>query len=166
MSGFKADPAVSDFIFREVVRPSEVPRRMSGVLEMDVPFHLTERRVFAYVEVKQSAAASYIFSAEIDCKFNGAVVGRLPLVIGDITALTTNQSLPCLFNAGGSPVGDTLVLRLNNPFDTTATGIQSAVLQPLRFNAEINKLVFNINGAEGANLVGWRAYLACLSTRY
>ena len=158
--------AVTDTVFQEIVRPSEVPRRAPGVMKLAVPFHLTERRIYAYLEVKQSSAAAYILSAEIDCTINGVLVGRLPFVIGDIASLTTNQSLPCLFNAGGSPVGDSMTLRLNNPFDTSATGIQSAALQPFRFNAEINGLSFNINGAEGANLTGWRAYIACVSTRY
>src|SRR5207237_3183145 len=124
------------------------------------------RRVYLYLEVKQSSAASYIMSMVLEGYFDHHLVAKFPATIGDIAALTTNQSIGSLLNGGGSPVGDSYVLRLNNPFDTSASGIQSAVLQPLRFNAELNRLSLKLTGASGANLTGWRAFLACLSTRY
>jgi hypothetical protein len=157
---------ISEFTSDELVRPSEIPT--SGkALEIDVPFSLTERRVYTYIEVKQSpSAATYIIAFEILATFDGHIVGKFPLIIGDIASLTTNKSLPSLFNAGGSPVGDSLVIRLNNPFDTSSTGIQAAVLQPLRFNGECNKLTLRLLAANGANVIGWRAYFACLSTRF
>lgn len=159
---------ISDFTSDEIVRPSEVPSGQTGIkLDIAVPIDLTERRIFSYVEVKQSPSnASYIFASEIEAWYNASRVGRFPCNIGDVVLLTTNQSIGSLFNAGGSPVGDSYALRLNNPFDTTSTGIQNAVLQPLRINAKITRLTFRINAAQGANLVGWRAFLGCLSTRY
>lgn len=158
---------LSDFSFDEKIKPTEVPYTARNVLRISTPAGLTERRIYCYVEVKgPTASDQYVFGAEIVAFNHGVVVGRFPVVIGNIITSTTNQSILSLFNAGGSPVGDSLVVRLANPFDTTSSGIQVAVIQPLRVNAEVDEITFSILQAGGTNLAGWRALLACLSTKY
>lgn len=157
----------SETIFRELVKPSEVPRSMQRALACEVQRELTERRIYGYLEVKQSpSAASYILACEVVGNLKGRPQCKFPMVIADVAALTTNQSLPCFLNAGGSPVGDCQVVRLANPFDTSITGIQVVTLQPFRANLDIDELVLNLVGANGTNVIGWRALLGVVSTKY
>ena len=125
---------------------------------------LTDRRIYLYMEVKQSASADYYFQGELVFTNGGKPVGSLPMGIGSLTTLTSvNRSLPSMANGGGNTVGDSLILTLANPFVTAPTPIIQAVLQPMRLQAEIDRIQFNLLSRQGANDTGFRVFLGCLS---
>lgn len=159
--------AVTNFARDQRVKAAEVPSAQRNTIIIDVAEQLNERRIYAYMEVKgpNGTTDQWILTAEIALYRNGQVVGVLPLAFGKIDTSTVNADLPSLFNAGGSVVGDSLVIRLSNPFDTT-NGPFTATLQPFRLNAEIDKIALSILSFSGASVVGWRAYLACVSTKF
>lgn len=156
---------ISDFQFREKVSVAAVTTPISDTdsIRLAVPRWLPERRIYLYVEVGQSAAAGFRFDATVVGFNQGKPIIALPANIADFTGLTVNQSVATAFNAGGSPVGDSLVIRLANPF---VAGVNSAVIQPVRVNAEIDEMILNVRSLSGTNITGWRAYLACLSTKF
>lgn len=147
----------------ELILPAEVPRVLHDRCRITVPLRLQERRIYLYMEVKQSAAAQFLAWADVVAYKGGSPVGNFPAKLADFTGVTPGRSVSTLFNAGGSPVGDSLVLRLAQPFDPNVT---SVVVQPLRVNGQFDQLAFSLNGLSGTNLTGFRAYLACLSTQY
>ena len=152
---------ISDYQFKELILPNTL---VSGpVFDLSVPLWLPERRIYLYLEAALSEAAPFQLFARIKTYLDGHGKGEFPAYIGDFTGQTMNQSVGSLFNAGGSPVGDSLVLRLANPFDTT---VPSVVVQPLRINAGIDRLQLHIDARAGATLTGFRAYLGVLSTQY
>jgi hypothetical protein len=150
---------ISHFADTEIISPSAFSVR-KDLLRLPVPLQLTERRIYVYLEV--IVATTYVCEAKVVAYRAGRPVGEFPATIADFTGLTNiNQSVASLFNAGGSPVGDSLVLRLAGAF---VSANQSIVIQPLRLNAEIDELRFGL--FSGAGPTGYRAYLACLSTRF
>jgi hypothetical protein len=156
---------ISDFQFREKISAVAVTTPISDPdsVRLAVPRWLPERRIYLYVEVGQSAAAGFRLDASVIGLNQGRPIIALPANIADFTALTANQSVATAFNAGGSPVGDSLVIRLANPF---VAGVNSAVIQPVRINAEVDEITFSLRSLSGTNITGWRAYLACLSTKF
>lgn len=159
--------ALTHWVDKELIKATEKPASARNVLEISVAEQLPERRIFAYIEVKgpNGTTDQWILTAEIVAFKNGVPVGVFPVAFGKIDTSTLNASLPSLLNAGGSVVGDSLVLRLANPFDAT-NGPFTATMQPLRINAEIDKLALSLTGSSGASITGWRGYLACLSTKF
>jgi len=160
--------AISHYADDEKILPSSKPN-IGPLFRINTARQLPERRIYSYLEVKgpNGTTDQWALFAEIKAKLNGVPAGAFPVCIGNIQTTTTgqNKSLPSLFNAGGSAVGDSLAIRIANPFDTT-NGPFVAVIQPLRINAEIDELEFNVLSFWGSTIVGYRAYLACLSTRY
>ena len=153
---------ISDWQFREVVSPSAVPVDEEA-LSLVVPVFLPDRRIYLYNEVILSSAVDYVLYSQVNLFRLGRLVGRFPAHIGDVdTTATITQSLASLFNAGGSPVGDSLSLRLAAPF---AGGNITVVVQPLRVSADIDKVTWSLLAASSA-VTGYRAYLGVLSTRY
>ena len=153
---------VSNWQFGERIVPVGVQRENKAI-EIKVPVGLPERRIYLYTELKISAAGAYKMDVVVECYREGALRGSFPATIADFTAQVVNQSVSSLFSSGGSPVGDSLSVTLAAPF-TTSTKI--AVIQPLRINAEIDSVQLNIRDISGAVVLGWRAYLGCLSTQY
>lgn len=154
--------AISDFTSKEIISDT-VQKKQPAALIIKVPLQLTERRIFVYTEILQSAAAAFRFRARIIPFTNGRPVGNgFPADLGDLSA-SAGDSFASLFNGGGSPVGDSLVLRFVSPF--VATNV-SVTLQPMRLNAAIDEIRLDIDEMTGANITNWRAYLACLSTKY
>ena len=156
---------ITDFQFKEKIINVAVAAAISDLdaVRLAVPRWLPERRIYLYVEVAQSAAAGFRLDANVIGLNQGRPIISLPSNIADFTGLTANQSVATAFNAGGSPVGDSLVVRLANPF---VAGVNSAVIQPVRINAEIDELTFSLGSLSGTNITGWRCYLACLSTKF
>ena len=156
---------ISDFQFNEKISVAAVTTAISDLsaIQLAVPRWLPERRIYLYVEVGQSAAAGFRMDASVIGLNGGKPIISLPANIADFSGLTVNQSVATAFNAGGSPVGDSLVIRLANAF---VAGVNSAVIQPVRINAEVDTLVFSLKSLSGTNITGWRAYLACISTKF
>ena len=157
---------ISDFQFAEKISLDAVVNPISdkGAIKLQVPRWLPERRIYLYVEVGQSLAAGFRMDAVVVGLNAGRPIVELPANIADFTApVVATQSIATAFNAGGSPVGDSLVIRLATPF---VAGVNSAVIQPVRINAEIDELHFSLRGLAGSNITGWRAYLACISTKF
>jgi len=155
--------AISDFTEAEIISSTELKGKRDA-LKINVPRQLTERRIYTYLEVLQSSADEFRFVGKVIPKLEGKPIGNgLPANLADFTGATPGQSVASLFNAGGSPVGDSLVLRLAQPF---VVGANSVTLQPFRINAEIDEIVFDLESLRGSNLTKWRVYLACVSTKY
>jgi len=154
------------WIDEEFVLPSgsNVPPVMHDRLRLAVPLSLQERRIYLYMEVCQDVTSPFLLNAEITLKNGGRPVGHLPAKIADFASgPTQNKSVATLFSVGGAPVGDSCVLRLANPFVAAVT---SVVIQPLRVNGAFDEISFTVRGLSGAGNTGFRAYLACLSTKY
>ena len=135
-----------------------------GDVEIPVPIYLPERRIFLYQEVQQSGTASFAMNGVIETFLGGQPKGKYPARLADISAdSSANQSIPTLFNGGGSPVGDSLVVELCQPFTVDT---QAVTLQPLRINAQIDLIRFRLVSIAGSSLLGWRVYLAALCTKY
>lgn len=146
----------------EIILPAEVPRQ-GELIAFAVPIALMERRLYLYMEVAQSATAPFQLRAGVVGMKGGRPVAEIPANIADLSTTPQSRSVGTLFNAGGSPVGDSYVLRFAQPF---VSGINSVTIQPLRINAEIDRLTFRVFGLTGQNLTGFRAFLGCLSTKY
>lgn len=154
--------SISDFSAKQIV--TAVVQKNQNLLSVKVPLQLTERRIYLYTEVLQSASAAFRMKASVIPRVSGIPMGRgLPADLGDLTAATEGDDFSSLFNGGGSPVGDSLVLRFIVPF---VAGVNSVVLQPFRFNAAIDELIFSIDEFTGTNITNFRAYLAVISTKY
>jgi hypothetical protein len=154
---------ISEFHRVEVISPTGLPQ-VGTVLSVPCSPHLTERRIYLYVEVKQTAGGAFTLLGNITIHRNGSPIGLFPASIGDFTALAPNQSIESMLNGGGSPVGDSIVLRLAQQFS-----VPSVTIQPLRVNGEIDEIRYNILSQywPGASAVtGYRAYLGVLSTQY
>ncbi len=161
MSVLPQNTPISQWEFKEIISPNLL---MSGaIFDLAVPVWLPERRIYLYLEANLSSALPFQLYARINTFLSGNPLGSFPAYIADFTGQALNQSVGSLFNAGGSPVGDSLVLRLANPFDTT---VPSVVVQPLRINAGIDRIQLKIDNVSGASLTGFRAYLGVLSTLY
>ena len=158
---------ISDFQFKEKISAVAVAAGTIltdlDALNLSVPIKLPERRIYLYIEVAQSVAGAFRFDANVVGFAGGVPVASMPANMADFTGSSPNQSVATIFNAGGSPVGDSLVIRLAQPF---VAAITSAVIQPVRINAEVDRLILSVRGLSGANITGWRAYLACLSTKF
>lgn len=155
--------SISNWTDKEIIAAAIIPSQRGAVLELDVPLTLPERRIYLYLEVGQSAAAAFTLAARINALNKQKIVGIFPATIADFTSVTPNQSVVSLLNAGGSPVGDSLTIRLAQPFVALVT---SVVIQPLRINAEIEKIQLIFDGIFHTTVTGYRAYLGCLSTKY
>jgi hypothetical protein len=153
---------ISQFTEKELISAAAL-FSVGPVFKLAVPAWLPERRIYLYLEAKLSAAAAYNIFFRIRVYYAGRPVGDFPARICDFTGQTPPQSVASIFNAGGSPVGDSLVLRLAQPFDATVTAV---VIQPLRINAQIDEIELCVDGQGGATLTGARAYLGVLSTLY
>lgn len=161
MSTVNPNAPISEWEFKEIISPTSL---FSGpIMDLAVPAWLPERRIFLYLEANLVSSAPFQLYARIRTFQSGVPKGDFPAYIGDFTGQVQNQSVASLFNAGGSPVGDSLVLRLANPFDTT---VPSVVVQPLRINANIDRIQLTIDSRGGSTLQGFRAYLGVLSTLY
>lgn len=155
--------AISEFQEAEAIFPSSAP---SGtILTVNVNSALQERRIYLYIEVKQGTSGAFVLGGEVTLHSGNALVARYPATIGDFSGLTPGQSISSLLNGGGSPVGDSVVVRLAQPFS-----IASVTLQPLRINGIVDQIRYNVTGifpqSGAAVLTSLRAYLACLSTKY
>lgn len=154
--------SISDFSKKQIV--TATVQKNQSLLIVKVPLQLTERRIYLYTEVLQSAATPFRMKANVIPRQSGIPMGSgLPADLGDLTGATEGDDFSSLFNGGGSPVGDSLVLRFINPFQAS---VPSVVLQPFRFNAAIDEVVFSIDEFTGANITNFRAYLAVISTKY
>lgn len=154
--------AISDFSDKQVI--TAVVQKNQTLLSVKVPLQLTERRIYLYTEVLQSASAPFRLKANVIPRVSGIPMGNgLPADLGDLTGATEGGDFRSLFNGGGSPVGDSLVLRFIAPFQSS---VASVVLQPFRFNAAIDEVVFSVEEFTGANITNFRAYLAVISTQY
>jgi len=153
---------ISDFQFNEKISYVTVSGILSDLnaITVAVPRWLQERRIYLYIEVLTSS--TFRFDANVLGYNNGKAIISLPASIADFP-VTANQSVATAFNAGGSPVGDSLVIRLAAPF---VANINSAVIQPVRINGEIDNLVLSIKGLSGTGITAWRGYLACISTKF
>lgn len=154
---------ISDFQFTEKISLSGLPGQNETIARLSVPLALTERRIYLYLEVVLSSAAIYSFGCLIKAMRNQRAVGLFPATIADYTTGNAQQSVFSLVNSGGSPVGDSLVVRLAQPFDIT---FPIAVVQPLRINADIDEIILEHIGHSGTTLAGYRAFMATLSTRF
>jgi hypothetical protein len=154
---------ISDFQKKEIISPASIPTKNGKLLEVDVPLSLPERRIYIYLETSPSSATACLIDAVVRAYRNGRPVGVFPCMVADFTAQSPNESSTNLFNSGGSPVGDSLVLKLAQPFDAA---VVSVVIQPLRINAEVDKVALELSSVRGATVTGLRAFLGVLSTKY
>lgn len=145
----------------DIANPPFVNQQPTGSLS--VPIWLPERRIYFYLEAQLSVAGAFSLFMGLKLLHQGQLVGILPCKLADFTALTPNQSVSRLFNSGGSPVGDSAVLTLAQPFTSTITTV---TVQPLRVNATIDKIVPQVMGVSKGVMTGWRYWLGVLSTAY
>lgn len=152
---------ISEYLQDEIIRPSKIDS--GSVLRINPTTRLTDRRIYGYIEAK-TTSTNFFLAATITCHKAGSIIaGPFPMFIGDFTGLTNvNQSICSIINGGGSPVGDSAVVRLAQPFNIA---VQSVTLQPLRINGVIDEIRLNIISALGG-ISGYRAFLGCLSTQY
>ena len=155
---------ISVFHSDEIIKSGSTDFRKVAC-SINVPRGLVERRIYLYVEVTQSTPGPFILGGVVRLLNESTPVAIFPAAIGDFTGLTINQSIASILSGGGSPVGDSLVVRLAQPFSVPAI-----TLQPLRVNAECNRIEFGFESVYHDSgtfpITGWRAFLACLSTKY
>lgn len=151
----------SDWARGEKVFPTDISTQRNCI-RLAVPRQLTERRIYLYLEVLLSNTGYYRLDAEVLGMKDGTPVARFPATIADHTNNQPNESTATAFNAGGSPAENSLGVTFSNPFTNNT---KSAVIQPLKISAEIDELVFDMQGLTGQApyVRGWRAYFACLS---
>ena len=155
--------AISEFHRQEIISPTNTPW-VGTILSTPCNPNLTERRIYLYVEVKQSGGGAFSLLGNVSIHNNNTLIGTFPASIADFTLLTPTQSVESICNGGGSPVGDSIVLRLAQQFT-----VPSVTIQPLRVNGEIDEVRYNITSVyapSASAVVGFRAYLGILSTRY
>lgn len=151
---------VTDFTQDEVLTPTQIPTR-GAVCKQTLPIWLPERRLYLFVDLKQPTPGDFDFDGTVVLLRSGKPIAELPARVASMSG-TPQKSRATIFNAGGSPVGDSLVLSLAQPFDAA---IKSVVLQPTRINCEADAMYLRVNRFDPTNITGFRAYLACLSTR-
>lgn len=160
MSQFQPSQLISP-IWNESIQPAGTDLARAAV-KIPVDVALTERRIYAYIEIAQAAPSAYEMQNSIELIRNRTVVAALPFCISGNAGTNANRSILCLINAGGSPVGDSMVLRLASPFDVN---FPTVVLQPFRANAEIDTIQLKLGRVSGL-FTGIRTFLACASTKY
>lgn len=153
--------SVCDVQKNENIQPAATNLSASNLI-IPVSLALTERRIFAYVEIAQAAPSAYELYGTVELVNSSRSVGVFPLEFSGNAGTNPNKSLCCAFNAGGSPVGDSWVLRLASAFDVN---FPSIVLQPLRLTGEIDRIKLTVNRVIGA-YTGIRTFIACISTKY
>lgn len=154
--------AQSKLEFAEIISPLAVALNPNAA-KLSVTQNLTERRIYLYIEVIQAVAdATFSMKNSVICKLNGKPVATLPADIGILSPTSENKSLVSMFAAGGSPVGDSLIVQLAAPFSATTI---NAVIQPYRINVECDEIVFAFENKSG-DITGYRAFLAAQSTRF
>jgi len=155
---------ISETQKKELLEPTTPPIVRRDVIKLSVARSLQERRIYLYLEVLLSAGSAYLLECNVVLKRQGNIIGRIPATIADFTNQTPNQSVESYFNSGGSPVGDSMSIRLAQPFTST----KSVVVQPIRVNAEVDEVtldVVNVIAFGNTVFTGWRAFLACLSAK-
>lgn len=138
-----------------VLRPGEL-------MDVVVPAGNMERRIYLFVDTKSTD--DFIMEAVVTIWKSGSQIGEFPAGLCSFANGTIQAAQPVLnfFATGGSAVGDSLVLQLNAPYDAT---LPTVVCQPLRINADIDRVKFDVPDFAG-KLTGYRAALCCLSTQY
>lgn len=163
-----APTAISDFQYKELYFNAVVPQKGTSVINLSVPLSLVDRRIYFYAEAQlNNTNEPFAIIFEVVLYNGGQIVAKFPAEIG-IQAFATYypRSLMNAFNAGGSPVGDCLVIQPYHGF-TTATSL-AQILQPLRISNQIDRVTLNINDVYdstggGGNLTGYRCFLGCIS---
>lgn len=124
---------------------------------------LPERRIYLWFDVQTSAANMFKVELEVQLFKEGNLVGVLPADVGNNFAFPQPKTLASLVNAGGTPVGDCMLLQLAVKLNA---GINQAVCQPFRINADINRLRLVVNKVEDPTgvLTQFHAFLGCVST--
>jgi len=153
--------SISEFAEREFIGLTETSLPKAA-LRLIAPLSLPERRIYVYVEIYQAVAAAYELRCEVQCMRRGQPIGTFPCCIAGNAGTNANKSVASLFNAGGSPVGDSIVLRLASPFDANFPYV---TIQPFRINAEIDEVRF-VPLSKSGTVEGIRTYLAVVSTKY
>lgn len=158
--------AISDFQAKEILLPSTLPSPTAGIIELNVPLMLTDRRIYMYAEVNSGInSVPFYMLMNVQLNSQGKPVATFPAEIGNLTGpKATPRTLVNCFNAGGSAVGDCIVIQPVSGF-TTATA-QGQILQPLRIDNKIDRVLLNItdfNQFGVSNITGFRLYLACIS---
>lgn len=158
---------VSEYIDAEIISTTAnnsttpIPTQNSVALQRPLPIFLPDRRIYLYLEALVSGAGAFSLFTDVVLYNKGTVVGVMGCKLCDFTNLTPNQSAPRLFNSGGSPVGDSLVLTLAQPFNASITTV---TVQPLRINAQADEIRLLITGVNVGTMQGYRAYLGVLSS--
>src|SRR5574341_572290 len=138
--------ALSHFTQGEIIRPALLPLAEKNVITLDIPIQLVNRNIYLYLEAKFTTASYYIVACEVEALLYGTPRGRFPCVIADVStgAPTLNRSLPSVLNGGGSAVGNSLALKIVQPFTVNT---EEAVLQPFQITAEIDQLRLHCDGS-------------------
>jgi hypothetical protein len=150
-------PMFSHVLSQEAISPTQVVIK-PGVVRIPVERNAPYRRIYLFVDTKSTG--DFVFYGAVRCLLNGQTVMELPAGLCALTTLVPNQSIVNCFSAGGSAVGDSIVLQLAQPF---TAGIPNVVLQPLRMTLDIDAIEFDILSAAGL-LSGFRVWLGCIST--
>jgi hypothetical protein len=152
----------SDLQWREVYAPTAAQENQNA-LSFNVPRDMPERRLYLYLEAALSSSSPYFIDASVSILDHGQPVGHYPVSIADFSGLTPNQSVISLVNCGGSPTGDSIAVRLAQKLNSTSPDV--VVMQPIRVSAQITEIRLGIRAMWGSTLTGFRALMACLSTR-
>lgn len=164
MSQTNANVPISAWTFEEEIKANEVPSKGFQAKELHVPLFLPERRIYCYLEAAVSASpGAFVLLGELLLLNRGSLVGSLPVNLADFTGGNPSQSVARLFNSGGSPVGDSVVVTLAQPFNAAVTNV---TVQPLRINAQIDHIIFRVSGVVAGVMTGWRVWYGCLSTAF
>lgn len=150
----------TDYGEDELILPARLPS-LGTLCAFAIPRNLTERRIYLFLDLISGAGVAWNLDSTVVLEDSGRIVAELPARVSDFTGVVPNQSRGTLFNAGGSPVGDSLVLKIAQPFDVA---LPSVVIQPTRINCVATKIYVRLNRLDGNAVTGFRSYLACLST--
>ena len=150
--------AATNWVWGERIRPGELPPLGGAAVVIHVSPQLLEKRIYLFLDCTLSATAFFLGGEIICYDTQGAPISILPVQIADFTGASPTASAFSLINSGGSPVGDSCVLRLAQPFDSTNP---IAVMQPLRVPGSISRIEFRFTSFAG--VTGWRVFLGCLS---
>lgn len=129
-----------------------------NILALIVPRDLKHRLLYLWTFAPLAANGYALF--DVTFWNNNGKVGTLRHELGFVTN-TNNKSYLSVFANGGNAANDSVLLVVGSPVggDSQPT---SVTLQPIRFNAEIDRITLSLKELVGANYA--RSYLACLSS--
>lgn len=140
------------------------PSTGEALLIKGIGENMTERRLYAFLDTKTSAAGVVIIEATIQGRRDGQVVFEVPCGIADYNGVDYTDAEDSLVNAGGTPVGDSLVIVVPKQLDTLQAQV---VMQPFRLNAQINELALMIKTVTdlGDKLTGYYFFIGIFSAQ-